>query len=211
MEEMIPFFSVVTCTYNRAGLISRALDSLLAQSWEDWECIIVDDDSTDNTREVVKPYLGARIRYIHHTHRGCALSKNAGLEAARGRYITFLDSDDEYLPSHLAIRQQVLEAAPETDLLYSDVKVIGNAFVPDHEDPKRQIPIADCTVGGTFVLRQDCIRKYGGFEDVPLGDDARLMKKLEAAHCTITKIQAPTYVYHRDSPDSMCTEFQAPS
>lgn len=205
-NEKRPFFTVVTCTFNRAGLIRRALDSLLSQDCDDWECVIVDDASTDNTREVVAPYLGSRVRYEYHAHQGCAMSKNAGIAAARGRYVTFLDSDDEYRAEHLEIRRQALVAAPDLDLLYSNVEVIGSAFVPDRDDPSRLIPITDCVVGGTFVLSRECALASGGFPDVPLGDDALLMEKLVSGGYKIKKIASATYIYHRETPDSLCTD-----
>ena len=207
-----PFFTVVTCTFNRAGLIRRALDSLVAQECPDWECVIVDDASTDDTREVVTPYLGSRVRYLYHDHQGCAMSKNTGLSAARGRYVTFLDSDDEYRPEHLRIRKEVLERERDIDLLHSDVDVVGNAFVPDRDDPSRLIPIAECVVGGTFVLRREAALAVGGFPDVPLGDDAGLMARFLTGGYKIKKIASATYVYYRDTPDSMCTDqFSRPS
>lgn len=211
-SEPIPFFSVVTCTFNRAGILRRALDSLVAQTCRDWECIIVDDESGDDTDSVVQPYLGARFRYLRHTHRGCALSKNAGMWAARGTYVTFLDSDDEYMPQHLAIRKEILLREPTIDLLHSDVDVIGNPFVPDRNDPGKLIAVRDCVVGGSFVLRRTLAVATGGFKDVPLGDDMLLMEQLRSGNHQIKKISAPTYIYHRDTPDSMCTDLiQTPS
>lgn len=207
-----PLFSVITCTYNRAGLITRALESLLAQQCGDWECIIVDDASTDDTPAVVAPYLNGRIRYEWRQHQGCAMSKNTGIRAARGRYITFLDSDDEYKPGHLRIRMEALSREPDIDLLYSDVEVVGNAWVPDKDDPSRLIPISDCVVGGTFVVRRECALQVGGFPDVALGDDAGFMRKVEAGGYKIKKIASATYVYYRDTPGSLCTDLgQAPS
>lgn len=201
-----PFFSVVTCTYNRAGLIRRALDSLLAQQCGDWECLIVDDASTDDTADVVAPYLrDGRFRYVAHAHQGCALSKNTGIRAAGGRYVTFLDSDDEYLPEHLAVRMETLLREPQLDLLFSDVEVIGNPWVADKDHPGSQIAVRDCVVGGTFVLRREVALKTGGFPDVSLGDDALLMDKLVKGGYQIKKIASATYVYYRDTPDSMCS------
>lgn len=201
--DSVPFFTVITCTYNRADLIRRALDSLLLQSCDDWECIIVDDSSTDNTSEVVAPYLGEKIHYLRQSHRGCALSKNAGMEAATGKYITFLDSDDEYMPDHLAIRKKFLEQQGGTDLLHGGVKVIGNPFVPDKDYPDKLIAIVDCVVGGTFVIRRESLRAEDRFSDV-YSDDSAFLERFAAAGKMVKEISSPTYLYHRDSPDSMC-------
>lgn len=204
MTDNIPFFSVIVCTYNRASIIHRALDSLLKQSCRDWECIIIDDDSGDNTQEIISPYLKNNIRYIRHTHRGCALSKNAGMEAARGSYITFLDSDDEYKPEHLAIRKNILQKESGIDLLYSEVEIIGNPFVPDKDHHDKLIAIADCVVGGTFVIKRDALESEDRFRDV-YSDDSAFWERFVATGRQVKKINEPTYIYHRDSTDSMCS------
>lgn len=202
-----PFFSVIICTYNRANLISRALDSLLNQTCTDWEGIIIDDDSTDNIQETIKPYLEKKFRYLSFSHQGCANSKNAGMRAARGKYLTFLDSDDEYKPEHLAIRKEILLNEPDIDLLYSNVEVIGDPFVPDKDDPHKMIAIADCTVGGTFVIKKDALGLSDIFKDV-YSDDSAFLERFSAAAKKIKKIASLTYVYHRDSPDSMCSSIE---
>lgn len=199
------FFSVVVCAYNRAGILPRALNSLLKQSCKDWECIIIDDDSTDNTEKVIASYLKrGGFHYTYHSHRGCAMSKNAGMEAALGKYITFLDSDDEYKTDHLAVRKSALEKSPDVDLLYSDVTVIGNPYVPDKNDPSKRIAIANCTVGGTFVIKRDALQSDDRFKDI-YSDDSTFLEKFILSGRKVKKINSPTYVYHRDSEDSMCS------
>lgn len=201
----LPFFSVIVCTYNRAHIIHRALDSLLNQTWEDWECIIINDDSTDNTEKVMASYLKKDgFRYINHSHCGCAMSKNAGMKAARGRYITFLDSDDEYDPEHLNVRKKYLEQEPVIDLLYSDVTVIGDSYVPDKNDPSKKIAIADCTVGGTFVIKRNTLHADDLFKDI-YSDDSTFLQRFISSGRKVKKISSPTYIYHRDSSDSICS------
>src|SRR5699024_11152760 len=100
--ENQPFFSVIICTYNRAKIITRALDSLIKQKDSDWEAIIIDDGSMDNTKEIIQPYLKkSPIRYFKKEHSGLAHSRNAGIQLTKGKYITCLDTDDEYAPEHL--------------------------------------------------------------------------------------------------------------
>lgn len=198
-----PFFSVIICTYNRAHIIGRALDSLLAQTCWDWEGIIIDDNSTDHTREIVAPYLEKGFRYFHYSHQGCAASKNAGMKAARGKYITFLDSDDEYEPEHLHIRKAILEKEPDIDLLYSKVTVMGDPYVPDKNDLQKMIAIEDCVVGGTFVIKRKALGLSDLFKDV-YSDDSLFLENFSASGKRTKKIAVPTYIYHRDSADSMC-------
>jgi glycosyltransferase involved in cell wall biosynthesis len=104
--------SVITATHNRAKTLPRSLDSLLRQTYTDWECILVDDGSTDETAQVIAQYSDPRIHaYTHPVNRGVTAAKNTGLNNIHGEWFTFLDSDDELLPEALAT---VLEIAERT-------------------------------------------------------------------------------------------------
>lgn len=100
----MPSVSIITPTYNCAKFIVQTIESVLAQSYTDWEMIISDDCSTDNTQEVIKPYLEAdsRIKYIcNDKNSGAAITRNNALRVAQGRWIAFLDSDDLWAPEKL--------------------------------------------------------------------------------------------------------------
>ena len=110
---MIPKVSVVISTYNRAGLLPRAVNSVLAQTFTDIELIMVDDASTDDTPDVVASFANPRVRYIRHQrNRGVSAARNTGIAAARGEYVAFLDDDDELLPNALEDLAGLLEVAP---------------------------------------------------------------------------------------------------
>jgi glycosyltransferase involved in cell wall biosynthesis len=205
-ENEAPFFSVVLCTFNRAHLLPRALDSLMAQEETSWEAVIVDDGSIDNTAEVVRPFAlaHANVRYLYHSNRGLPLSRNTGIAAAVGRYVTFLDSDDAYTPDHLRIRRAILESHPEIDLLHGGVRIIGNPYVPDKYDPDRMLDLHDLVVGGTYVMPRATLAALGGFPVVRYSIDSALYEKIEAAGLRILKTDAPTYLYDRTTPDSIC-------
>ena len=99
-----PTVSVIIPTYNRAHLVDRAIQSVLNQTYKDFELIIVDDGSTDNTEDIIKEFQkkDERIKYIRHEeNRGGSAARNTGIKAAKGEYIAFLDSDDEWLPIKL--------------------------------------------------------------------------------------------------------------
>jgi glycosyltransferase involved in cell wall biosynthesis len=100
---MNPYFSIVIPTYNRAHLISKAIDSVIAQTFENWELIIVDDGSTDNTKELIASYQeeDSRVGYIYQQNAERSAARNKGIEKAKGHYICFLDSDDYYLNERL--------------------------------------------------------------------------------------------------------------
>ena len=96
-----PAFSVIIPTYNRADFLPRAIQSILKQTFRDFELIIVDDGSTDNTEEVVGGISNARVRYFYQQNRGVSAARNFGATLSKGQYTTFLDSDDEVLPEWL--------------------------------------------------------------------------------------------------------------
>ena len=94
--------SIVTPTYNRAKLVVNTIESVLKQTYTDWELIVVDDGSTDNTSEIIQPYLSdKRITYIQKANSGATDTRNVGAFSAKGEFLTFLDSDDEALPTWL--------------------------------------------------------------------------------------------------------------
>lgn len=97
-----PFFSIIMPTYNRADLITRAIESVINQDCQDWELIIIDDGSTDNTKEVVTKIINSRIKYHYQTNQERSTARNNGIKFAIGLYICFLDSDDYYLNNHLS-------------------------------------------------------------------------------------------------------------
>ncbi|MEP7263434.1 MAG: glycosyltransferase family 2 protein [Bacteroidota bacterium] len=107
MGELL--FSVVIPTYNRADFIVKSLESVLRQTFTDFEIIIVDDGSTDNTEAVIKPFLNDRIFYYKIVNSERAAARNYGMDRTKGRYITFLDSDDIFYPDYLENAEQALK------------------------------------------------------------------------------------------------------
>jgi glycosyltransferase involved in cell wall biosynthesis len=114
-----PLVSVIIPTYNRAHMIARSLESALAQTLRDYEIIVVDDGSTDSTRDFLRESYGDRIRYIGHpTNRGLSAARNTGIEHAQGTYIAVLDDDDLWLPEKLALQVDLMKANPNVVLAY---------------------------------------------------------------------------------------------
>jgi len=108
-----PKVSIIMPTYNRARMIGRSIQSILDQTFQDWELIIVSDGSTDNTPEVVSRFKDPRIRFFHQKNGGPASARNHGLRRARGRYIAYCDDDDTLLPYHLETLSGYLDRHPE--------------------------------------------------------------------------------------------------
>lgn len=106
--SMSPAVSVIIPSYNRAHMLGTAINSVLAQVFQDWELIVVDDGSTDNTEEVVHAFGDERIRYIRQgRNSGASAARNRCLAVSRGRYVAFLDSDDEWFPEKLTRQMAV--------------------------------------------------------------------------------------------------------
>ncbi len=109
-----PAVSVIVPTYNRANLLPRAIKSVLNQTFTNFELIIVDDGSTDNTLEIVRHFNNRRIRCISHDHtKGGSAARNTGINASRSEYVAFLDSDDEWLPAKLNKQLNLYETSSE--------------------------------------------------------------------------------------------------
>jgi len=119
-----PGVSVVIATYNRAYIISEALKSALAQTYRDFEILVVDDGSSDNTREIVESFCDRRIRYIRcDRNRGCSAACNTGIKQARGSFVAFLDSDDEWKSDYLESQVSFLSRHPEVGVVFCNTLV----------------------------------------------------------------------------------------
>jgi glycosyltransferase involved in cell wall biosynthesis len=119
---MTPFFSVIISTYNRSEMLMIAVDSVLEQTFMDWELIIVDDGSTDNTRAAVIARNDTRIKYIYQQNSERSAARNNGIANANGKYICFLDSDDYYLPQRLELlHQAIIKAGDAVAMFYTGI------------------------------------------------------------------------------------------
>ena len=177
MKLNTPRVSIIIPTYNRAGMLVECLGSVFAQTYTDYEIIVVDDGSTDHTEELIKPTL-SRIIYFKHENRGNAAARNSGLDIAKGELIAFLDSDDIWLPDKLRREVDYLDQHPDVDMVcangtfFGSPKFGGKKVVPD----KRAIPLArdGVTLKAIFtrsslrpsamVLRKRVIEGTNGFD-----------------------------------------------
>lgn len=107
-----PFFSIIIPTYNRADKLDIPIKSIINQQFKNWELVIIDDGSTDQTNDLIQNYSSHNIHYFHQQHQGRSSARNLGISKAKGTYICFQDSDDEYLPNHL---QTLYEAILKND------------------------------------------------------------------------------------------------
>ena len=148
----MPEISVIVPTYNYAHFIGDCLDSIFAQTYKDFEVIVIDDGSTDDTARVLEKYKG-EIRYIYQENKGLPAARNTGIKAAQGEYLAFLDSDDLWLPEKLG--EQVLFLRNEADMgiIFSDASafnekgVIQNPTFMDYRIPTAtDVPMIDVMI-----------------------------------------------------------------
>ncbi len=124
-----PAVSVIVTCHNYGHFLAEALESVRAQSSPDWECIVIDDGSTDDTREVSDRFISMdpRFRYLHQPNQGLSSARNAGLDVCTGSYVQFLDADDRLEPRKLEAQVAYLKQHPETDIVYGDVRYFNEA------------------------------------------------------------------------------------
>jgi len=176
-----PTVSVIIPAYNQANFIDKAIESVLRQTYQDFEIIIINDGSKDNTEEIVKNYSDFRIRYICHANNmGVSKARNTGIRASRGDYIALLDSDDEFLPERLGRQVQLLQnKSSEVGVVCSwsyniDEKgnYISKRYLPKkdgyiYEDLLSTNPISVPTV----LIRKECFEKVGLFDNLLDGQE----------------------------------------
>ena len=200
-----PHVSIILPTLNRAEYLMRSINSVLGQTYKDWELLIIDDGSIDSTFEIVNKYIfeDERIRYSKHKNVGLPISLNAGIFSACGAFITFLGSDDEYKPEHLELRISEFKKDGKVDCLFGGIEIIGDPFVKDKNDQSKKIHIKDCIVGGTFFGKRTMFLEMSGFKDIKYSEDSEFYERAVAKY-NFRKVDFPTYIYYRDTPDSIC-------
>lgn len=180
----MPLISVIIPTYNRDWCIQRALDSVLGQSFDDFDVWIVDDGSSDNTRGIIRKLVsrGTRVpvKYIFMANRGVAAARNLGIQSSRGNWLALLDSDDLWLPEKLERQLQFIKAHPEISLIHTAERWIrnGKRVNPPKAYQKfggdvfeKCLPV--CMIGpSTSLIERKIFDEVGGFnEDFPVCED----------------------------------------
>ncbi|MEM6460773.1 MAG: glycosyltransferase family A protein [Pseudomonadota bacterium] len=118
--------SIIMPAYNAGNFLTEAIDSVFTQTWENWELIIIDDGSTDDTPTILKGYVDPRLRVIQQVNAGVSAARNVGLDVAQGEFLMFLDADDRLPADAIANRAGFLDAHPEVDIVNGAVDVTSN-------------------------------------------------------------------------------------
>ncbi|MGM0440987.1 MAG: glycosyltransferase family 2 protein [Elusimicrobiota bacterium] len=187
----MPYFSVVIPTYNRREFLSKAVESVLEQTFKDFELIVVDDGSTDGTERLIKKYPDKRITYLYQENRGVSRARNRGIKEAAGKYIAFLDSDDWWLEEKLEITRKAIEDNPDYGVFHTQEKWYRNGQLLNqkkrHRKPtgyvfKRCLKLC-CISISTAVVERDLFDKIGMFdENLPACEDYDFWLRVAAGH-----------------------------
>lgn len=187
-----PRVSIVTPTYNRAQFIGITVRSVLGQTMADWELLIVDDGSTDDTRRVLEPYLGdSRIHYLYQPNQGQSAARNLALDNSRAEFIGFLDSDDIWYDNKLERQLEVFAANPGVHIVHGDEasldehgRVISRHNMQRYSGRITPQLLADNSVSITTALvRRECFDSMGGFDRrYGVADDYELWLRLSARY-----------------------------
>jgi glycosyltransferase involved in cell wall biosynthesis len=170
--QLNPRVSVVVPCYNYGRFVGDAVGSILAQSFRDFEVIVVDDGSTDDTPDVLRQITDQRVRVLRKPNEGCAAARNTGRALARGEFLAFLDADDLWRPTFLERQLEVLEAEPEVDYCFADlVRSTNGQLLPETQfdiaPAVRELPSRPTAVPGARVLEGDTFAALAPLPDPP--------------------------------------------
>lgn len=203
-----PAVSILTATYNSAHTLVRACTSLRGQTIGNWQHIIVDDGSTDDTPQVLATFThDSRVTVIRQPNAGQGAALNTGLNHATGQFIAFLDADDEYLPHHLAAHLTHMDAHPAVDLLWGGLEVVvarpEDAFVPDMDAGAGLIHVSECVVLGTLFTRRHVFDACRFVEDRAVWWKDYELVQAARRHFRVERFPHETYRYYRNSGVSL--------
>jgi glycosyltransferase involved in cell wall biosynthesis len=169
-----PRVSVVVPTFNRRDLVIKAIDSIRAQTLPVEEIIVVDDGSTDGTQDALEGRFGAAVTYVRQANAGVSAARNRGIALARGQYVSFLDSDDEWLPEKTLRQAQWLDEHPDFAMVLCDVMRVTREgqpidvmrrreFIPEDGMVLRWVLRNPSLVPASIMLRREALEEVGGF------------------------------------------------
>lgn len=189
MAEREPAVSIIIPTYNRADILPRAIDSVLGQTFSDFELYIVDDASTDETEAVVRSYNDDRLRYIRHeSNRGSGgIARNTAIDQVTGEYVAFLDDDDVWRPTKLEKQVALFEDSPhDVGLIYCWMNYLDGETVVERRHPERRgyifremLDRNAITNASTLLVRSEVFSDIGGFDPtLPRGIDSDFIRRV---------------------------------
>jgi glycosyltransferase involved in cell wall biosynthesis len=198
-----PLVSVVIPAYNYGRFVTEAVDSALAQSYCHKEIIVIDDGSTDDTRQRLEPY-GSRIRYHYQENQGLSAARNTGIRLARGAFVALLDADDLWHPRKLEVQMRVFERRPQVGLVacgqQREYPALWAALEDDARPVEEEITLEDLLIHGRFgpssvVLRRSCLDGQTPFDPSLRSVEDRDLWIRIAACCPVVRVRLPLMYY----------------
>jgi glycosyltransferase involved in cell wall biosynthesis len=204
-NPVVPRVSVIIATYNNAHYILEAIASIFNQTYTSYEIIVIDDGSTDNTRQVLEPYID-KMCYVYQENKGVSHARNLGLEIAQGEFISFLDADDFFLPDKLAKQVAVFDAHPSLGIVHSGWRLVNEKGekISDIElwhgslelDLETWVVWKPVTI--SMMFRKSWIKSAGGFDTRwHHGEDIDLVLRLSVNGCEAVWLPKVTYCYRQ--------------
>jgi glycosyltransferase involved in cell wall biosynthesis/chromosome segregation ATPase len=196
--------SVIIPAYNGEKYIAQAVESVLNQTYSNYEILVVDDGSTDNTRGVLEPYLD-KIQYVYQENQGVAVARNRGIEMSRGEFVAFLDQDDFFLPHKLALQVACFELQPTLGMVHSGWRRVNAAGenIADAQ-PWKDVPTLDlegwvlwkCVLLSAMMFRREWLERVGGLDpQFKQSDDVDLALRLSLLGCETAWVRQSVVCY----------------
>lgn len=163
-EQDLPLVSVIIPVYNGDRYLGEAIESILAQSYQNSEIILIDDGSTDNTADIAQSF--ASVRYVYQTHGGCGAAMNRGIDLANGDFLAFLDADDLWTTEKLERQMALFVAQPDLDAVFSHVQQFYSPDIP--VENRIAAHYAQEVMAGyyssTLLIRREALHRVGHFQ-----------------------------------------------
>lgn len=202
--------SVIMAVYNTPfHLVKRAIDSVLNQTFQDFDLMIVDDGSDHDPYNRIINYVEKnrqKITYLRHENCGQSESVNIGIVQSKSKYITMLDSDDEYKPNHL---EACIKEMQHADLIASTTQTVVDKeedfFVPDKYDRSTSVHVDDCILFATLFGKKEIFTSLKFHNSYAA--DAHFYERA-AEQYNVKKVNLRTYIYYRNNPNSICAKMK---
>lgn len=215
-----PKVTIIVPSYNCDRFLPDALNSVLRQTYQDYEVIVIDDGSTDRTPQVLQAYcqsMGDRLRVVRQQNQGVAAARNHGIELAQGEWIAFLDADDIFLPGKLAAQMQIAESYGQTEpnlgMIHSGwYRVDAEGKILMAVEPWQQVPQLDLehwlrwkpVLPSAMLFRRQWLERVGGFDRrFPPAEDTDLVLRLALLGCKTEWLRQITVKYRQHGDSAM--------
>lgn len=212
MSTTNPLISVIVPTYNASQYIVQAVESVLYQTYPNYEIIVVDDGSTDNTHQHLQPYI-SDIRYIYQPNQGVSVARNRGIDLAKGDLIAFLDADDYFLPDKLAAQVALFSSQSSLGIVHSGWRRVNRYGTPLMDvTPWKKVPQLNLeswlrwkpVLPSAMMFKRELLIRAGGFDKrFPPAEDTDLVLRLALMGCEACWLPQVTVCYRQHPGSAM--------